>query len=65
MGAIFATRRIQTLDDRELADYWAELALRLVPQLDPVSHRLPKVYQALYDQVRDEYARRGVQLALF
>jgi len=65
MGALLGKRRLATLDDRQLADYWRELALQLVPQLDPISHRLPEVYQLLYDDVRQEYERRGVQLALF
>jgi hypothetical protein len=58
-------RRLESLDDRELAEYWRVLALYLVPQLDPISHRLPPAHQAHYDAVRAEFERRGVQLALF
>lgn len=65
MGVLGAKRRIQWMTDTELAEYWRELALQLVPQLDPISHRLPEVYQALYDECRGEFSRRGVQLALF
>ncbi len=53
------------MEDRELADYWRELAIYLMPQVDPISGKLPPAHQEHYDAVRAEFARRGVQLALF
>jgi hypothetical protein len=65
MGALGAKRRIQSLDDRELAEYWRTVALTCCPLVDPVSGRLPPMWQAIYAECVEEYARRGVQLALF
>jgi hypothetical protein len=53
------------MTDPELAAYWADLAIYLVPQVDPISGKLPPAHQEHYDAVRAEFARRGVQLALF
>lgn len=58
-------RRLQSVSDAELKRYWRDLAGLLQSKVDPSTGRLPPRYEAMFARCRDEYARRGVQLALF
>lgn len=58
-------RRLQAVSDRELRQLWQDVAPLMAAQVDPISGRLPPVYQRQFDRLRDEFARRGVQLSLW
>jgi hypothetical protein len=58
-------RRLQAVNDRELRRYWRDLAIILSGKVDPATGLLPPYWQGRYDKIREEFARRGVQLSLF
>lgn len=56
---------VKRLNGPELSSYWFELAVFLNGKMDPVTRKLPPAYESAYATVQREFARRGVQLALF
>lgn len=58
-------RRLQAVGDKELRQLWQDVAPFLAAQVDPISGRLPPAYQRHFERLRDEFARRGVQLSLW
>lgn len=65
MRTVVIDRRLETCTGRELNALWEQLAPILAAKEDPRSGRLPPYWQRLYDDLRGEFARRGVQLQLF
>lgn len=65
MPTILMDRRLERITDKELARHWYELAALLSAKVNPQTGQLPPRYAEMYERVRAEYARRGVQLMLF
>lgn len=65
MPMIGIDRRLQSVPYEELRRCWRDLAVILSGKQDPATGKLPAYWQKRYEQIRDEFARRGVQLTLW
>lgn len=65
MPMIGLDRRLEACTDAQLRHLWDELAPLLQGKVDPLTGKLPVTYQRRYERLRDEFARRGVQLSLW
>lgn len=58
-------KRLEHLSLSDLHDHWEDVAWLCSAKRDPETGKLPRAYQEVYERVRDEFGRRGVQLSLF
>lgn len=65
MPMIVLDRTLENCSDSELKVHWHGLAQLLTAKRNIYTGELPPRYQKLYDDCREEFRRRGVQLQLF
>lgn len=58
-------RQLAWMDDPTLARAWRDFALEAVLRQDELTGGLPPAYAEEYELLKAEFARRGMQLALF